>query len=43
LNRIELLNESFGLAISQEIVDNFDQEGKACGTLIRIKVPQNNV
>lgn len=42
LNRIELLNESFGLAISQEIVDNFDQDGNASGTLIRIKVPQNN-
>ena len=42
LNRIELLNESFGLAITQEIVDNFDENGNATGTLIRITIPQNN-
>jgi LytS/YehU family sensor histidine kinase len=42
LNRIELLNESFDLAITQEIIDKTDENGNAIGTLIRVNIPQNN-
>lgn len=42
LSRIELLNESYGLAISQQIIDKQDDNGNASGTLIILVIPQYN-
>ncbi|WP_043023644.1 tetratricopeptide repeat-containing sensor histidine kinase [Fluviicola taffensis] len=41
MTRIELLNESYGLAITQEILDKEDEHGNSLGTLIILVIPQD--
>lgn len=41
MSRIELLNESYGLAITQEIRDKEDEQGNPLGTLIILVIPQD--
>lgn len=41
-SRIELLNESYGLEITQEIIDKQDEQGNPAGTLIILVIPQDN-
>jgi LytS/YehU family sensor histidine kinase len=43
LNRIELLNESFGLNIKQEIIDKTDEMSVSLGTKVKIVIPQENI
>jgi tetratricopeptide (TPR) repeat protein len=42
-NRIELLNESFGLNIKQEIIDKMGEMRVSTGTKVKIVIPQENI
>lgn len=41
LNRIELMNASYDLNISQEIIDKMDDNQTSTGTIVKVVIPQN--